>query len=355
MIPRTILAAAVAVHVLLGPALALEAPFQIRGPDARASARPCPAVPPPVTGFAPGSKYGRSGASRDQVDTEADKAFEEAMKPLRAFSRDIVKMANDYHRTGRTSAADCTARHLAAWARADALAGPQTHTAWFKLATTLSGLSLAYVQVRPGLEGQGADQRLIEAWLNRRGHDVAQYFETLKTPRSSRNNHRGWAGLAAATTAVASGDRALLAKAAESFRVAVCQATPTGALPMEIERGRKALEYHLYALAALVTLAEIGERNGLPLHKECGGALGRVAAFTLDAIAEPGRIAMLAGIAQDAPETYLTPAKLVFLEPWVARHPDADGRAADLLARRPLSLTDLGGDQTLLHRSRSGR
>jgi poly(beta-D-mannuronate) lyase len=336
-------------------AAALDGPFPVRLPDSKASSRPCAEPQPPVTSFAPISKYGQAGAARDQLDVEAGKAFEDAMKPVRAFSRDVVKAANDYHRTGRMSAAECAVQHLAQWSKADALASPGSHTAWFKLATTLSGLSLAYLQVKPALRGREMESRDIESWLNRRGKDVAQYFQTLNTPRSSRNNHRAWAGLAAAAAAAASGDKALLAQAAESFRVSACQATPAGALPMEVERGRKALEYHLYALAALTTLAEIGERNGLPLHKECSGALGRIAAFTLDAIGDPSRIAALAGVAQDPADAYLTPAKLVFLEPWAARHPDTADRASALLARRPLALTDLGGDQTLLYGRRASR
>jgi poly(beta-D-mannuronate) lyase len=330
-------------------AWALEAPFQQRSPDPKATAKQCSSPQAPVRQFAPASKYGQAGSARDLVDAEADRAFEEAMKPIRVFSRDVVKAANDYHRTGRRSAAECAAAHLATWAKADALATPGSHTAWFKLATTLSGLSLAYLQIKPGLAGQGGEQQAIEAWLNRRGHEVAQYFETLKTPRSSRNNHRAWAGLAAGSAAAASGDKALLGKAAESYRVSICQATPVGALPMELERGRKALEYHLYALAALTTLAEIGERNGLSLASACDGALGRLVTFTTAAIADPGKVATLSGVPQDGPETYLTPAKLVFIEPWIARHPGAAQSWTPLLARRPLALTDLGGDQTLLH------
>jgi poly(beta-D-mannuronate) lyase len=351
---RFAFAGALAISAWAAPAFALEAPFVQRPADPKASAKGCPAAPSPVVSFAPASKYGQAGAARDQVDAEADKAFEEAMKPIRLFSRDVVKAANDYHRTGRASAAGCAAKHLAAWARADALGTPGSHTAWFKLSTTLSGLSLAYLQIKPGVAEAG-DRRDIEAWLNRRGHDVARYFETLKTPRSSRNNHRAWAGAAAAATAVASGDKALLGKAAESFRIAACQATPEGALPMEIERGRKALEYHLYALAALTTLAEIGTRNGIDLFLECNGALGRIATFTIDAIRDPAQIAARAGVAQDGPETYLTPAKLVFLEPWLVRNPSANAGSAALLAQRPLALTDLGGDQTLLYSRKIGR
>jgi poly(beta-D-mannuronate) lyase len=121
---------------------------------------------------------------------------------------------------------------------------------------------------------------------------------------------------------------------------------------MEVERGKKAIEYHLYALAALTTVAEIGVRNGHDLYAECGKALGRTVAFTFDALAEPRKMESLAGIAQDQPQTYLTATKLVFIEPWLARHPGDRGRVDALVARRPLALTDLGGDQTLLYGGR---
>jgi hypothetical protein len=176
----------------VGRAAALEAPFALRSPDPKASAKECSAAPEPVRTFAPVSKYGQAGAARDQVDADADAAFEAAMKPIRAYSREVVKAANDYHRTGRVSAAACALTHLAVWAEADALGSPGSHTAWFKLATTLSGLSLAYVQIKPATAGQAGEHRKVEAWLNRRGHDVARYFATLQTPRSSRNNHRAW-------------------------------------------------------------------------------------------------------------------------------------------------------------------
>lgn len=333
------------------PASAAEiaAPFATRLPDPRAPDRPCEPPIPPVTVFAPVSKYGQAGARRDAVDSEAEENFEAAMRPIREFSRQVVKAANDYHRTGRISAAACMAAQLRTWADADALKAPGGHTAWFKLATTLSGLSLAYLQVKPALRASVTERQAIEGWLNRRGRAVADYFAALQTPRSSRNNHRAWAGLATASAAAASGDRSLLTAGFDSYRIVVCQATGEGALPLELERGRKAVEYHLYALAALTTLAEIGERNGAPLLGACEGAIGRVAGFTLAAIRNPARAAELAGAPQEPAQTFLTASKLVFLEPWLARNPDLTGDVSDLLGRRPLGLSDLGGNQTMLY------
>jgi poly(beta-D-mannuronate) lyase len=349
MLHRIVLCTILALGCADARAESLSAPFQTRAPDAKAAPRPCDAAPEAVVDFALTSKYGQAGASRDTVDREAEAAFEAALRPVKDYAQAVIKSANDYHRTGRVSSALCAARHLAAWAKADALKGPESHTAWFKLATTLSGLSLAYLQVKPALREDSAERKAIEGWLNRRGRDVAGYFEALKTPRSSRNNHRAWAGLAAASAAAASSDRALLARGFESYRLVVCQATAEGALPLEVERGRKATEYHFYALAALATLAEIGERNGYAAYGECASALSRVASFAMAAARDPARMAVLAGAPQEPSETYTTPSRLVFLEPWLVRHPEEAGKAKALLARRPLALTDLGGNQTLLY------
>jgi poly(beta-D-mannuronate) lyase len=332
----------------------LAAPFATRKPAERSAAYDCAVAPAPVATFAPVSKYGQAGAARDAVDGAAEAAFEQAMRPIRMFQREVVRSANAYHRTGNAAAAACALRHLSAWARADALAGPETHTAWYKLATTISGLSLAYLQIKPSVAAAPATVdadavRTAEAWLARRGGDVSRYFAELKTPRSSRNNHRAWAGLAAASAGVAANDRRLVEAGMESFRIVVCQASAEGALPLEIDRGSKATEYHLYALAALVPLAEIGERGGFAPYDQCNGALARVVTFTLAALGDNRRIAVLAGAAQEPIANVMTSSRLVFAEPWLARHPDAEPGFKWLEGRRPLTQADLGGNQTLLY------
>jgi poly(beta-D-mannuronate) lyase len=341
--------AATCVLLLAPPAVAdtLRAPFDTREPSMAGAGRAC--VPPAaaVAIFAPASKYGQAGSARDAVDAEAEAGFEAAMRPIRSFAQGVVKQANAYQRSGARDAATCAADHLAVWARADALAAPGSHTAWYKLATTLSGLSLAYLQIRPALDPTRRQE--IEPWLNRRGRDVAAYFAGLRTPRSSRNNHRAWAGLAAAAAGAATGDQVLLASGYDSYRIVACQATAAGALPLELERGRKAAEYHLYAMAALTVLSELGARNGTDLAGACDGALARIAAFTLRAVADPTEVAALAKTPQEPADRYMTPSKLVFAEPWLARNPAAVEAMRPLLARRPLTLTDLGGDQTLLY------
>ncbi len=60
------------------------------------------------------------------------------------------------------------------------------------------------------------------------------------------------------------------------------QVTPTGDLPMELSRGSRALEYHLFALAPLATLDLMGRANGVDLDEENSDALGRLVQFWAD-------------------------------------------------------------------------
>jgi poly(beta-D-mannuronate) lyase len=134
-----------------------------------------------------------------------------------------------------------------------------------------------------------------------------------------------------------------------SFQLVACQATAEGALPLELERGRKATEYHLYALSALVMLAELAEANGRAGYGQCDGAIHRSIGFSLAALADPARIMSLAGAAQESADGIVKPSRIAFLEPYLARFPDRAVAARNWLDRRPLGLTDLGGNLTLLY------
>ncbi|MGL5113751.1 MAG: alginate lyase family protein [Beijerinckiaceae bacterium] len=328
-------------------------PFAQRAPVAGGAAgQPCPPVTPPLVSFDPPSRYDGSGPARDTVNPTAEAAYEAAIKPLRIFMSDVTQAANTYQRTGAVAAANCALDHLLAWSKAGALAKPGEHQAWFKLSTSVAGLSLAVLQIAPATAERAADMKLVTDWLANRASAVRGHFDTLKLPRASRNNHRAWGGLAAAATGAVTGDRSLLDWGMASYRLVVCQARPDGALPLELDRGAKALDYHLYALTVLTQLAEIGAKNGVDTHGACEGALGRVVAFTLAGLADPAKVAALAGKPQDKAGTDPTPAKLAFLEIYGSRFPERVTSAASWLRKRPLGFPDLGGDQTILYARR---
>jgi Alginate lyase/Right handed beta helix region len=314
--------------------------------------RACDASPEPLVGLATRSKYDSSDPTSSTVDKQAEQDYQAAIGPLRSYQKRIVDWANDHlegQRKGRDRAA-CVYAWLHRWAAADALRSLPTHQARFNRDGALASVAIAYLQVSAlGLPDE-SNRRTILEWFRRLAEDSRDYYEATKLARSGNNNHRYWAALGVAAAATALNDRALLEWALQSYRDGVCSATPEGALPLEMERGKRALEYQLFALTPLVALAEFATANGLPAYEICGGALHSIVSFALAAIDDPSRLEAVAGAPQERPESGEVPAtRLVFLEPYLKRFPD---RHPEWIARiqreRPVKLTMLGGDVTLV-------
>ncbi|MDQ0472238.1 alginate lyase family protein [Labrys wisconsinensis] len=328
-------------------------PFAPRPPSDASAPETCSAPPPPVTVLAVVSKYGDDGPRRDTVDPAADARFEAEIAPVRAYVRSVVEMANGYRRSGDPGTARCALAWLAAWAGADALSQAENPNSQFQRAEALSGLGLALLQIAPAVR---VDPRYAAAaaWMARLAAATDGFFDaTREKLKGSRNNHAYWAALASAAAAAAVGDQALLDWSVEVYRTAVCGATPAGALPLELGRGKKALAYHLFALSALVPVAAFAQANGIDAFGFCDGALHRIVRFSLDALADPHAVAVLADAPQDGYAGGLpTGGEVAFLEIYHRAFPGRAPLEARLLALRPLKSTALGGDQTLLYGGR---
>jgi poly(beta-D-mannuronate) lyase len=160
----------------------------------------------------------------------------------------------------------------------------------------------------------------------------------------NRNNHAYWAGLAVAATGDTVGDPALVAWGLRQAEVGITQIRPDGTLPLEMERGARALHYHLFALTPLVMLAEIGLRHGAKLYAARHGALRRLAERALAGLDDPAWFAVRAGAPQDAPG-HLPPEDVAWMEPYYARFRDP-GLEPWLDRLRPVRSARLGGDVT---------
>lgn len=329
--------------------VALKPPFALKAPALRQSDANCPAPPAPMVALSITSKYGNDGAQRDTIDPVAEAEEKSQMAPLRAYGQGVVKLANRYTRSGQVADAACALTWLDAWASGNALAQMNDPNAAFERAVTLAGLSLALLQISPAVSGDARYQS-VTAWMHELAAATKVFFDSTARLKGSRNNHLYWGGLAAAGVAVASNDRQLLAWSAQTYKKAVCDATVEGGLPLELQRGSKARSYHLFALNALVPLAAILERNGSPAFGLCDGALHRIVRFSFDAIADPAAMAALAGKAQDAIDGGV-PAKnqIAFIEIYHRYFPGKTPQEEKWLAMRPLTATNLGGDQTLLY------
>ncbi|MCV2866059.1 alginate lyase family protein [Albidovulum sediminicola] len=332
-----------------GCVAALRSPFPDR--DMPVSAAPeaydCAEAPAPVVSLDAISKYDQESPNRDKLDAEAAAAFEAEMEGLREFQKLVVRAANASRLKPEQaqSAADCASAYIVEWVRADALSDMQSHTAQQHRSIYVGTIALAWLQVRDRND-KPLEQTEVEAWLATRAEEIVTYFGDRNDKPSGRNNHRYWAGAAVAASGIATGRCDLYAWGTSALDIALAQVTAEGYLPLELDRGTRARDYHLYALAPLMLLALMEKNRGRDVMADHNGALRRLVAQTLDAVADPGAIAEKTGEEQiaftgedGAPKGHQM-AWFVLLQ-----QIDPDFAAGfDLELPQPLAFTSLGGD-----------
>jgi poly(beta-D-mannuronate) lyase len=99
---------------------------------------------------------------------------------------------------------------------------------------------------------------------------------------------------------------------------------------MEMDRGQMALHYHLFSLAALVMLAELGETNGLDLYRERDSALQRLVARCVGGLEDPSYFQQKTGV-QQVTTPGIEPWQISWAQPYTRRFPDA--KTSELLAK----------------------
>jgi poly(beta-D-mannuronate) lyase len=304
---------------------------------------PSSPVPAPVRDLNGVSYY--TDAHRSVVDPVLQRQNEEAFAPLRAFVARVVTLADDWmvSRPPRSAYAAQAVEALAVWARAGALLGAANRQGEYEREWTLAGLALAYLRVREAPGVDPSSRADTEAWLAKLAELVRPNYDRPGRA-SAANNHASWAGLAVAAAGAAAQNRALFEWGLSRARLGIAQVRADGFLPLELERGTRALHYHLFALAPLVMTAELAAANGVDLYGEGNGAIRRLAERVIAGLADPAPFAAAAGAAQEVKRPPRG-ADLAWAEPYFARYHDR--RLAPLLAAaRPLRDDRLGGDLT---------
>ncbi len=332
-------------------AAALALPFDVPAPAAIPEPELCgEPVPAPVLSLAVSSRYDQTDASRSTLDEAADAAYQESMEPLRDFASAVTRHASRFVESGGTRAdsAACVVDFLAAWARADALGDLATRQAVLSTTRVVAGLAVAWRIVMETPYGDPAERRLVGAWFARLADDIRPHYSLGGERRlSDRQNHRYWAGFAVAAAGVVTGRRDDLDWGVESFRIGACQIRPDGALPLELDRGKRARDYHLHATAPLVMIAELAAANGVDAYGICGGALHRLVDFNLAAVADPSALEAMTGTRQLALPTRegtVRGDRIAWLAPYLARFPEARARLRGLEVPDRLTSSNLGGN-----------
>lgn len=266
-------------------------------PNGRALAR-CEAqaqgYPPYRGALDMGSKYDQSKASKDRLDKQAAREYQqqvEAIYGYLGFLGQISEYMRDKRPDIRAAAQACFNEALEPWAQQKALtqsdASKQGEAVrkWF-----LSALATNMMKAQALTDWQiSAAQR---DWLALLAERVQQHA----TPRRQRmdlyNNHDYWSAWAVMASGLVLNDPARVEWAEQGYWLAIRQITPRKGgvvLPLEAARGKRAAEYHAFAITPLILMAEAGTRNGMPLYEGRGEQLHALAEQVVHLWARDGK------------------------------------------------------------------
>ncbi|MCJ9672020.1 MULTISPECIES: alginate lyase family protein [unclassified Neorhizobium] len=327
----------------LSPALAdqmVKSPWD-NPPTAAAATTPekCGPAPNLPAGLETADYY--SDKAHSVIDPARKQAYDDAVKPLQAAARKIEAMADRYRTTGDASSAVCAASWLSTLARSGVLSGPMSsNQAVYVQGWMLGAFSVAWLKVRSARGVPASATDAVPHWLARIAERNMTYYDDRDNKMDGRNNHRYWSGFAAMAAGIAASREDLTDWGMESFRVGIAQIRPDGTLPLEMDRRARALHYHLFAAAPLVTIAELAAANGKDLYAERNAALGRLVKTAAASIDNPQAFDTKAGVKQE--EIKLHADDIAWAQPFEKRFPDPALHALlDKLPNR--SILYLGG------------
>ncbi len=291
----------------------------------------CPA-PPPFAQVLDASPY-YIDKRASVIDPQKLAAFQAAVDAPTHLGQFASAAADAYLARGGRDAARCVYSLLDAAARAQAWTGKMPGFSGVYMQNwELSGVAIAYLKVRRSGVGTPDQDARIQRWFRLLAGRVREYFDAhVPQPASDAwNNHMYWAGLAVAAQGIADDDRRAFEWGMRAARTGVDAIQPDGSLRAEMGRGQMALHYHLYALGALIMLAELGEGNGVDLYAEHNGAIHRLVKFCVAGLEDPASLGKLTGVAQVVPNP-LAGLDIGWAVPYLRRFPDA--RLSSLLAK----------------------
>jgi poly(beta-D-mannuronate) lyase len=229
------------------------------------------------------------------IDRQAKAAYEAASKANELFVRRVGRSADGYQADHSESAAQCALSLLYQAAEDRAFTIAQlgkggARDGFYVQAFYLDGLSLAYLKVSNSRFVPSQQRSAIQAWLIPIADSVREFFDDMARQNAGdgHNNLAYWGALAVAATGIATDRHDLFGWGIGKYRLGVRQILDDGTLPLEMDRAAMALHYHLFAVAPLVLLAELGEVNGIDLYSENDDALHRLVQRTASGLKDPG-------------------------------------------------------------------
>jgi poly(beta-D-mannuronate) lyase len=262
---------------------------------------------------------------RSVVDKGEEEETKEVMEPYRETVTNITHAADAYQTTGSRAAAECAASLIDAAAKDRFLAGAMNgNQSYHEQKWLVGAIAIAYLKTRPSNVVSPAQSAEILSWLKNVAATSRDYYEPSgagHTPHQDLNNHRYWAGLEVAAVGIAAGDQGLFNWGLESADVGLRQIDKDGTLPLEMDRGARALGYHLFSAAPLVMLAEFAAVNGKDLYAAHDHALQRLVERATSGATDPSFFSERTGAEQRTPP-WSSAVSYAWLRPYVRRFPN---------------------------------
>jgi Alginate lyase len=192
----------------------------------------------------------------------------------------------------------CITENLVRWAQAEALTQMQTSDAYLARDRLVSEILLTLLSSSEIQSMNESDRNVIEPWLVAIADSTIEFYEHRAGDKSRLNNHRYWAGLAVGAIGFFLEKPEYINWGERSYQLGVCQVDESGYLPLELSRGARALEYHVYSLRPLQALAALSAAHGRDLEGQCNGGLKRLRNQTMAALKNSDAISERAGLRQ---------------------------------------------------------
>jgi len=321
----------------------LRSPWDLHPVAASDASYTCPAAPQLPHDFETKSYY--TDSHHSVTDPALKKKYEDSVAGIDDFSRAVVKAADAFQAQGSRAAAQCVGQLLESAAKQNALTGKMGGSqASYVRGWSLGAWSVAFLKVRGSRIVPEEQSKSIVLLLKKLAEENREYYEEKRRygrTTDAYNNHLYWAGFAIAAAAIANDNHELFQWSMDAYKQGVHDIREDGTLPMEMDRGQMALHYHLYALAPLMMLAELGQANGIDLYGERDFAIKRLVARCISGLGDPSYFQQKTGVPQvTTPE--IEPWEISWAQPYTRRFPDPKISALLSKASR-LNFTMLGG------------
>lgn len=296
----------------------------------------CPAAPAFSTTLNASAYYIDKNASI--IDPKKLDAWNTATESPVHLGQFATHAADAYLDTGSRDAARCAYQLLDAAAQSYAWTDrmPDFNGVYIQN-WLLSGAAIAYLKLRPSNLATPQQDAEIRRWFRLLSIRVREFFDDEAARLGTKeNNHLYWAGLAVAAEGIIDNNPQALQWGANAYSMGFYSIQPDGSLPNEMARAGRALHYHLYALGALIMIAELLEANGSgayaaePNVEKPGppdrAPIQRLVAFTLAGLEDPTLFEKRTGVPQVVTLPY-SGMDIGWAVPYVHRFPNSPSTA----------------------------